>query len=99
MIPVKAAVLSSSEALATEIENVLNTVEKQIMQACAKNLTQVVTHAITSHPSFLVRQNAYERIMKLGYSIVREVGEEGYQWHSISWGREEPEEKAWWRVW
>ena len=100
MISAKSAVLSSSEALATEVENVLNAVESQVLAACSKNLTTLVTHTLVCHPSFLVRQHAFEHIMHLGYSIVREVGEEGYQWHSISWGAgEKPEEKQWWRLW
>lgn len=100
MISAKSAVLSSTGALETEVENVLNAVELQVLAACSKNITSLVTHSIINHPSFLVRQTAYERIMRLGYSIVREIGEEGYQWHSISWGpQEEPEEKQWWRLW
>lgn len=100
MISASTAVLSSSATLASEIEAVLEAVEQQVLAACSKNLNTLVTHHIVNHPSFLVRQRAYERIMGLGYSIYREMGEEGYQWHTISWGPvETPDEKPWWKMW
>ena len=100
MISANTAILSSSECLESEVESTLKVIEGQILKACSKNCTQLVTHFIVIHPSYLVRQAVYDRIRALGYSIVREVGLEGYQWHSISWGPvETPEERPWWKVW
>jgi hypothetical protein len=100
MISAKSAILSSSQALATEVESTLSSIEQQVLQACSKNVNRIVTHTIVNHPSYLVRQAVYEHIRSLGYMIIREIGEEGYQWHTISWGEvEKPEEKQWWRIW
>lgn len=100
MISAKSAILCSSQALETEVELTLSAIEEQVMAACSKNAHEVVTHVIVNHPSFLVRKQVYETIRSLGYMVIREFGEEGYQWHSISWSApEEPEDKPWWKVW